>query len=325
MFSKGKKFLIAAALSVAVVVGLAGCGGSGGSTQFLNIATGGTSGTYYPLGGIFAEIFNKNIPDMNASAVSTGGSVANINMLEQGTADMAIAQNDIVYYAANGKEMFEGKKTDAIRGIAALYPETVQIVTLGDSPINSIDDLKGKRVAVGAVGSGAEANARQILNAYGITYDDIKVSYLSFGEASSALKDGHVDAAFVTAGAPTAAVQDIGASRSVKLIGLDDEHIAKLQKEYPFYAKMVVPADTYNGFDKEISTVAVKAVIIVNKDVSDELGYELTKAIYSNLDKIKGAHTVGEFITIESATEAMPIELNQGAAKYYKEVGAEEK
>lgn len=319
MFSKGKKLLMIAAMAVAATVGIVGCGG-GGSTQFLNIATGGTSGTYYPLGGILAEIFNKDIPNINASAVSTGGSVANINMLEKGTADMAIAQNDIVYYAANGKEMFDGKKVDSIRGLAALYPETVQIVTLGDSPINSIEDLRGKRIAVGAVGSGAEANARQILNAYGITYDDVNVSYLSFGEASSALKDGHIDAAFVTAGTPTAAVQDIGASRSVKLIGLDDEHIAKLQSEYPFYAKMVVPADTYNGFDKTINTVAVKAILVVNKDVSDELGYELAKAIYSNLSKIQGAHAVGKFITIESATEAMPIELNAGAAKYFKEV-----
>lgn len=317
MLSKSKKWLVVATLCIGAVVALAGCGGG---KHFLNIATGGTSGTYYPLGGIFAEIFNQNVPDMNASAVSTGGSVANINMLKKGEADMAIAQNDIVYYAANGKEMFDGKAVKSLRGIASLYPETVQIITLGNSSINSVSDLKGKRVAVGAVGSGAEANTRQILSAYGLSYDDVDVSYLSFGEAASALKDGHIDAAFVTAGAPTAAVQDIGASRSVKLIGLDDAHIRSLQAEYPFYAKIMVPAGTYNGFDKNVETVAVKATLIVNEGVSEKLGYELTKAIYTHLGKIKNAHAVGKYITLEDATDAMPIPLNKGAERYYQEV-----
>ena len=196
---KLERILSAAALLIFCALLLVGCGGSG-SNKFINIATGGTAGTYYPIGGAMAEILNKAIPGMNASAQSTGATVANINMLKEGSVDLAIVQNDITYYAVNGTEMFKDKKVENLRGIAARYPETCQIVTLESTGIKSIADLKGKRVAVGAAGSGAEANARQILEAYGITYDDIDEQFLSFGEAASALKDGNVDAAFVTAG-----------------------------------------------------------------------------------------------------------------------------
>lgn len=312
---KGKKLMLAGVIGVAAVVGLTGCGGP--NKQFINIGTGGTAGTYYPLGGAIAEILNKDIPGISASAQSTGGSVANINMIKKGELQMAIVQNDITYYAAEGKEMFKGKPVKNLKGLAALYPETIQIVTLGDSSINSIEDLKGKRVAVGAPGSGAEANARQILEAYGITYNDINAQYLSFGEAASALKDHNVDAAFVTAGAPTAAVQDIAASNSVKLISLSPEKVEALIKKYPYYAKMVIPADVYTNYHKATNTVAVKAILVVSDKVSDELGEKMAKAIYSNLDKIKAAHSVGKFITVDTATEAMPIPLNAGAKKFY--------
>ena len=154
-----KRCIIAGLSCAAGAALLAGCGG--GDKQFLNIATGGTAGTYYPLGGAVAEILNQNIENMNASAQSTGASVANINMLKDGSVDLAFVQNDIAYYAYNGKEMFEGKKVDSIRGLAALYPETIQFVTTADSGIKNISDLRGKKVAVGASGSGAEANAHQ--------------------------------------------------------------------------------------------------------------------------------------------------------------------
>lgn len=319
---KMTKLLLIGTLCTMAVAGLAGCGNSGqaGGKQFLTIATGGTTGTYYPLGGVLADIFNKDIANMNANAVSSGGSVANINMLKKGDADLAIAQNDIVSYAYNGTEMFEGKKVDTIRGIATLYPETVQIITLQDNPIMSVADLKGKKVAVGAVGSGAEANARQILAIYGLSYDDVDEKYLSFGEAASALKDKNIDAAFITAGAPTAAVQDIAATRSVKLIGLDDAHIDKLTAAYPFYTKMEVPADTYTGFNQNVNTVAVKAMLVASDKVNNNLGYEIAKAIFTNIDKLRASHAVGKYISVETATDAMPIPLNEGAEKYYNEV-----
>ena len=252
------RILVTAALLIFCTLLLVGCGGSG-SNKFINIATGGTAGTYYPIGGAMAEILNKAIPGMNASAQSTGATVANINMLKEGSVDLAIVQNDITYYAVNGTEMFKDKKVENLRGITALYPETCQIVTLESTGIKSVADLKGKRVAVGAAGSGAEANARQILEAYGITYDDIDEQFLSFGEAASALKDGNVDAAFVTAGFPTAAVQDITSQNKVRLLPIEADKADALIAKYPFYTKTKIPAGTYAGFDEEVPGISVMA------------------------------------------------------------------
>lgn len=318
-----KKMIMAGALCVAGAALIAGCGGdsgssAGGGKQFLNIATGGTAGTYYPLGGALAELLNQNIKGMNASAQSTGASVANVNMLKDGSVDIAFIQNDIAYYAANGKEMFKDNKVENIRGIAALYPETVQFVTTADKGIKSIADLKGKKVAVGASGSGAEANARQILGAYGLTYDDIDVQYLSFGEAADALKDGNVDVGVVVAGFPTAAIQDLAANKSAALVNIDAEHVDKLKKQYPYFTEITVPKGTYPGQEEDVSTVAVKCVIVTTDKLSDDLGEQIVKAIYEHLDRMKAAHAVGKYITKDTALEGMSIKMNAGAEKYLK-------
>lgn len=318
-----KKMIMAGALCVAGAALIAGCGGdsgssAGGGKQFLNIATGGTAGTYYPLGGALAELLNQNIKGMNASAQSTGASVANVNMLKDGSVDIAFIQNDIAYYAANGKEMFKDNKVESIRGIAALYPETVQFVTTADKGIKSIADLKGKKVAVGASGSGAEANARQILGAYGLTYDDIDVQYLSFGEAADALKDGNVDVGVVVAGFPTAAIQDLAANKSAALVNIDAEHAEKLMKQYPYFTKITVPKGTYPGQEEDVSTVAVKCVIVTTDKLSDDLGEQIVKAIYEHLDRMKAAHAVGKYITKDTALEGMSVKMNAGAEKYLK-------
>ena len=255
---------------------------------------------------------------MNASAQSTGASVANVNMLKDGSVDIAFIQNDIAYYAANGKEMFKDNKVENIRGIAALYPETVQFVTTADKGIKSIADLKGKKVAVGASGSGAEANARQILGAYGLTYDDIDVQYLSFGEAADALKDGNVDVGVVVAGFPTAAIQDLAANKSAALVNIDAEHADKLMKQYPYFTKITVPKGTYPGQEEDVSTVAVKCVIVTTDKLSDDLGEQIVKAIYEHLDRMKAAHAVGKYITKDTALEGMSVKMNAGAEKYLK-------
>ncbi len=309
---------IVSMLLVLVIAVVAGCG-QGGGKKFLNIATGGTSGTYYPIGGALAEILNKEIPDMNASAQSTGATVANINMLQEGSVDLAIVQNDITYYAANGVEMFKDKKVDNLRGLAVLYPETCQIVTLESNGIKNVADLKGKRVAVGAAGSGAEANARQILEAYGITYDDIDEQYLSFGEAASALKDGNVDAAFLTAGYPTAAVQDISSQNKIALVPLDNDKVDALIAKYPYYTKTIIPAGTYAGVETETTAVSVMAMLVASDKVDDQMGYDIVKAFFGNLDRIKAAHSVGKLITKEGAMKGMPIQMNAGAEKFFKE------
>lgn len=319
-----KRIMLAGLACVAGAAILTGCGGgasggaSGGEKQFLNIATGGTSGTYYPLGGALAELLNNNIKGMNASAQATGAAVANINMLKDGSVDLAFVQNDIAYYAENGTEMFKDNKVDTIRGIAALYPETIQFVTTADMGITSVSQLKGKRVAVGASGSGSEANARQILAAYGITYDDIEPQYLSFGEAVDALKDGNVDAGVVVAGFPTAAIQDLSANKSAVVLDIDAATAAKLKEQYPYYNAITIPAGTYPGQETDVNTICVKCILIGTDKLSDDMGGEIAKILYSNLDRMTAAHAVGKYITKDTALEGMSIKMNAGAEKYLK-------
>ena len=315
------KRALTAGLALAMAVAAIGCGGGGGKDgeTFVNIATGGTAGTYYPIGGAIAEVLNKDAQGVNASAQSTGASVANINMLKDGQVDMAIVQNDIAYYAVNGKEMFENK-VDNLRGIASLYPETCQFVVLEDSGIKTIADLKGKRVAVGAAGSGVEGNVRQILKAYDMSYDDIDEQFLSFAEGATALKDGTVDVACLTAGYPTASVQDVASQKKIRLLPIDNDKIESLMKEYPFYTKTTIPKGTYQGFDEDVQTVSVMAILVVNDKLSDDAGYEITKAIFGGLDKISAAHSAAKAISKEKALEGMDfITMNGGAQKFLKE------
>ncbi|WP_019880037.1 TAXI family TRAP transporter solute-binding subunit [Succinispira mobilis] len=321
------KKLTALLVTGVLVSGLvAGCGGDkkadqkpAAKQQFVNIATGGTAGTYYPIGGAMAEILNKNIPGVNASAQSTGASVANVNLLSTGKVDLAFVQNDIAYYALNGTEMFKDKKVANLKGIATLYPETVQIITLQKSGIKKLSEAKGKRVAVGAAGSGVEANARQVLEANGITYSDIKVQYLSFAEAAGALKDGNVDIAFVTAGIPTAAIQDISTQNPVALLSVDAQQADGLIKKYPFYTKQVIPAKTYPGQEQDINTVAVKAMLVATDKMSDDLSYNIAKALYTNTDRLKSSHAIAKNISKATATEGMSLPMAAGADKYFKE------
>src|SRR5690606_24014925 len=289
-------------------------------TQFLNIATGGTAGTYYPLGGAMAEIFNQNVPGVDASVQATGASVANVNMMAQGQVDLALIQNDIAYYADQGLEMFRSPVRN-LRGIANLYPEVIQIVARADSGIRSVADLKGKRVAVGDAGSGTEANARQILAAAGITYNDITVRYLSFAEASNNLRDGHIDAAFVTAGIPTAAIQDVAAGRDIVLVSVGADLAAALQEEYPFYIPVTVPGGTYSGVNDDVPTVAVGAMLAVRAELSEDLVYNLTKALFENLPRLAQAHVRGGDVSLETAQDGMSLTLHPGAARYYAGVG----
>ena len=314
-----KKVFAAGAVLAAAAVLFTGCNGNADveGKKFLNIGTGGTAGTYYPIGGAIAEVLNKDIPGMNASAQSTGASVANINMLRDGAVDLATVQNDITYYAVNGTEMFQDKKVDGLQGIASLYPETCQFVTLKSSGIKSLAELKGKRVAVGAAGSGVEANVRQILAAYGVTYDDIDAQYLSFAEGASALKDGNVDVAVLTAGYPTASVQDIAAQNPVRLLPVEGKAADALIAQYPFYTKTVIPAGTYAGFDEEVPSVAVMAMLVAGPTVNDDLGYCVTKAIFSNLDRLQAAHAVGKQIAKDTAKTGMSLPINAGAEKYF--------
>jgi len=289
--------------------------------QFITIATGGTAGTYFPLGGALADIWNKNIPKMNATVQSTGASIANINLLKGGNVDIIFTQNDVASYSYNGTELLKGQAYKDLRGMVCLYNETIQLVALESSGIKTVADLKGKRVSVGAAGSGTEANARQILEAAGLTYNDIKVQYLSFGESASNMKDGNIDAAFNTAGIPTAAVQDLSVSRKMVLVPIDGQIAAKLMSQYPFYAVQIAPAGTYQGQTKEVSTVAVKSMLACSTKLPAALVYELLDTMFKNTDRLIAAHAQGANVKLATALEGMSIPLHAGAEKFFKDKG----
>jgi len=327
-----KKFLLLA-LAAMMVLSLAACS-SGSSTeeeqqpqqqgevetpQQLIIATGGTSGTYYPLGGGIAQIITDNT-NVSATAQSTGASVENMRLLQKGDVDLAFTQTDIADYASNGKLMFEGTKVENLQGIATLYYETIQIVLPANSDVNSVEDLAGKRVSVGAPGSGTEANASQVLEVYGLTFDDLKTEYLSFGDSAQKIQDGNLDAAFVTAGAPTSAVTELSATKGVKILNLDQEKIAELSEKYPYYVGQTIPAGTYTDVD-EVQTVAVKAMLTVRKELSEDVVYDITKALFANTDQLATINAKAKSISLDTALEGLSLEIHPGALKFYKEKG----
>ncbi len=288
--------------------------------RFLTIATGGTAGTYFPLGGALADIWNKNIPKMNATAQSTGASIANINLLKGGNVDVIFTQNDVANYSYNGTELLKDQAYKDLRGMVCLYNETIQLVALESSGIKTLADLKGKRVSVGAAGSGTEANARQILEAAGLTYNDIKVQYLSFGESANNMKDGNIDAAFNTAGIPTAAIQDLSVSKKMVLVPVDKEAASKLMAKYPFYAVQVIPAGTYQGQTQNVTTVAVKSMLAVSSKMPADLVYELLKTMFDHTDRLIAAHAQARMSSSKPRSKACRF-LCIRAEKFYKEKG----
>lgn len=290
---------------------------------FISVATGGTGGTYYPLGGAISKIFNDNIPGVNANAQSTGASAENVNLISQGEAELAFVQNDVTYYAWTGTETFDGQDPiKNIRGMAMLYPEVIQVIATAESGITNIADLKGKKVAVGAPGSGTEVNARQILAAYGMTYDDLgKADYLSFSEAADQLKNKQVDAAFVTAALPTSAVTEVTQTADIVVVPMDTDKIEALAAEFPFYTEVTIGKDNYKGMTEDITSAAVMAMLIVPEDLKEDLVYNMTKSIFEQRQVIIDTHDRGNDIKIETALAGMPIDLHPGAQKYYDEQG----
>ena len=265
----------------------------------LTLGTGGTTGTYYAVGGVMATVLNPVLKESSLTVTSTGASKANIQLVDVGEADLAIVQNDVMYYAYTGTDLFEDEgKYETFSTVAGLYDETVQIVTC-DSSIASVADLKGKTVSVGDAGSGTEFNAKQILEAYDMSFDDINVVNASFGDSADSLKDGKIDAAFIVAGAPTTAVVDLATTKDVSLVQLDEEHIKKLQDSYDFYTETVIPAGTYDGVDEDATTVSVRATLIASNDVSEEAVYELLKAMFDNQKDLIAGHAKFEFLNLD--------------------------
>jgi TRAP transporter TAXI family solute receptor len=290
------------------------------STIKINVGTGGTTGTYYGYCNVISTVL-KEQTGAQLTIQSSGASKANILDIDDGIVDMAIVQNDVMDYAYNGTSLFENDGAiTSFSTLGAVYAEVCQIVARADSGIKTVADLEGKKVSVGDSGSGVEFNAQQILGAYDITFEDIDKQNLSFQASADALKDGKIDAFFCTAGAPTVAITDLSTTTGIVLVEIDAEHLAKLQEDYGFYSAYTVPAGTYNGIDKDATTVAVKATLIVSNDLSEETVYQLTKAIYENKDNY--VHDKAKEMTLEYAVSSISVPFHPGADKYFREVGA---
>jgi TRAP transporter TAXI family solute receptor len=294
---------------------------------FLSLATGGTAGVYFPLGAALAELWSGRVPNVQVTAQTSGASVANIRLLQRGDVAMAMAQNDITYYAFNGIEMFMDRIANqpapvaTLRGMAMLYPETIQVVTLRSKNINSIAELRGRRIAVGAPGSGTEVNARQILRMFELGYYNTRPDFLNFAEAADQVKDGVVDAAFITAGHPTAAVQDIAASRDLKLLSVPREVVEQLRAQWPYYTAVTIPPNTYRGQTEPVDTVAVMAMLVTRQDIDEALIYSLTRTMWEHVDRLRAAHARGRDVTTATARRGMPITMHAGALRFYREFG----
>ncbi len=313
------KRIIALALAAVLVLGLAACGGGskGGNLKF---TTGGDQGTYYGFGTVLAgKVSDKT--GTSVTAITSGGSKANIEAMQAGDAQIGFVQSDVGAYAYQGTRLFaDSGKVDNFSTVAALYMEQVQIVTL-DPNIKSVADLAGKNVSIGAAGSGVYFNAVDVLGAYGIDADTgINPTYQSFGDSVEALQDGKIDAAFVVAGAPTTAVTSLSATKQVYLVSLDAEHIAKLKAESPYYSENTIPKDAYNT-PADVTTVAVAAVVIARDDVSETDVYNFLSAIYNNIDEIKAAHAKGAELDLNFAASYGSVPYHPGAAKYFSEKG----
>ncbi len=314
-----KSLIVVSVFLLLVSLVISGCGKKSGRNLIL--ATGGTSGTYYPYGGAMAQIFNTKVQDMNVTAQSTGASSENLRLVGKDEADLAIVQNDVMDYAFNGTKLFQGQQIKGISTIATLYREVVQIAVNPDAKINTIAEMKGKKISVGDAGSGVEANAMQILAAAGLTFDDLKTSHLSFKESGNAYQDKQLDGFFVTAGIPNAAIQEITALQKIKMLSLDAAAVDKLVKEYPFYTPYVIKKEIYKGMTADAQTVAVKATLIVRDDLDEAVVYSLTKALFENKDALAKAHAKGAELDINEAVKGVSVPLHPGAKKYYVEKG----
>ena len=288
----------------------------------LIFTTGGEAGTYYGFGSVLAQKVSE-VTSTNVTAIVSGGSKANIDALDIGDAKLGFSQSDVLAYAYAGTRTFEeyGEPVTSFSIVAPLYMEQVQIVTLNPE-IKTVADLAGKTVSIGAAGSGVYFNAIDLLGAYGLTEDDLKPTYQSFADSVEALQDGQIDAAFVVAGAPTTAVTSLAATNSVYLVSLDDEHIDALLDGSPYYAKAVIPADTY-GMPEDAVTVAIGAVVLAANDVADVDVYNFLCGVFENLEDLAKVHDKANELSLEFASSLIGVPYHPGAVQFFADKGIE--
>ena len=310
--------MISLIMAVMMTVALVGC--SGASATKMTMGTGGTGGTYYGYGGVLGQ-YIKNKAGINVTVVATDGSKDNIQGIDAGNYQLGTVQSDVMAYAWEGSRSFEKDgKVDSFRVVAGLYAESVQLVTMNPE-IKTVADLKGKSVSIGAPASGVYFNAIDVLNAAGLSEDDIKPQYQSFADSADALKDGKIDAAFIVAGAPTPAITELAMTKDAYLVPIDGAVADSLMASCPFYTTYVIPANTYKGQTEDVTTITVKATLIVSANASEDDVYKMTAAIFDNIDAITAENAKGAELSIENATSGMTVPFHAGAAKYFAEKG----
>ena len=289
--------------------------------QFVNVLTGGQSGVYYPLGVALSQIYAKSIPNIRSTAQVTRASAENMNLLQAGRGEVALALADSVSDAYKGNtEAGFPKPLTKLRGLSATYNNYIQIVANADSGIKTLADLKGKRISVGAAKSGTELNARAIFKAAGLSYSDMaKIEYLPFGESFELMKNRQLDATLQSAGLGVASIRDLATSVKIVVVAVPADVVTRVGDAA--YQPTVIPANTYAGQTVDIPTAAIPNFLVTHAGVSDELAYQMAKTLYENLDTMYAAHNAAKAIKRENAVRGMPVPVHPGAARYYKEVG----
>ena len=284
------------------------------SAEFINILTGGTSGVYYPLGVGLSKIYGEKIEGSKVQVQSTKASVENLNLIQSGKGEIAFVLGDSVKYGWEGNaEAGFQSKLENLRGIAGIYPNYVHIVASKSSNIKSIADLKGKRVSVGAPKSGTELQARAILKASGMSYDDLgKVEYLPFGQSVELIKNRQIDATVQSAGLGVASIKDLANSVEVVIVEIPESIIEKLGAPY---VSATIPANTYQGVGQDTKTAGIVNFLITSQKVSDKIAYDMTKNLFENLPALVATHSASKNININKALTGMPVPLHQGAEK----------
>lgn len=303
------------AVVLVAALGLAACGFKG---SYL-IGTGSATGNYYQFANAVCSVVNT-VTGANITVNSTGGSTENARLMGQEENEFAMIQSDVFSYAQQGIELFANGKIDNFSGVTACYPEMVQMVVRKDSGIKSVADMRGKNICVGAVGSGYEVAARQILGAYGMTYDDINETFADQATAKNGVQDGVFDGMFLCSGFPNGNVIELSLNHGIELVSIDDEHMQILLKKYPYYSKFTTETDEYN-LGHSVTSVAVKCLLACLDTFSEQDIYDLTKAIYENLPKIQEINAKARYMSLEGALSGIPSKLHPGARKYYEEKG----
>ena len=288
--------------------------------DFIAILTGGTSGVYYPMGVALSKIFTEKLPGTRPSVQATKASVENLNLVQGGKGELAFTLGDSLAAGWKGdEEAGFRRKLDKLRGVSAIYPNYVQIVASKDSGIRTLADLKGKRLSVGAPKSGTELNARAILEAAGLSYKDLsKVEYLPFGESVELMKNRQLDATLQSAGLGVSSIRDLATATPITVVAIP---AAIVEKAGAPFVKQSIPANTYEGQAEPVETAAVVNYLVTRADLSDDIVYKMTKAMYESLPELQAAHSAAKAIDVQKAAEGMPVPLHPGAARYLKEKG----